>query len=220
MSLESATYISQLSKEDPPGTDLVSQGDNHIRLIKKVLQKSFPATIEAALIPDITDKEKHLLSVTDDGSAIEWRTPQEIPTGSNFFRYWKSANQTIQATSGWVKVVYDISKEDVESVWVDSQWVVGVAGVYQIDAWARIVEPAIPDHDIAIRVNGEVLKQLSYTDYNSGSSKFHSIQISSPVMCNAGDTIDIAAATESTLTLSGEAPTGNVLSGVTGYRIR
>jgi len=214
MSLENATYISQLSKEDPPGTDLVSQGDDHIRLIKKVLQKSFPVTIEAALIPDITDKEGHILAVTDDGSAIEWRTSQG---DSNFFRYWKSANQTIQSTSGWDKVIFDISKEDVEGVWADSQWVVGVAGVYQIDAWARITEAAVPDHDIAIRLNGEVLKQLSYTDYNSGSTKFHSIQISSPVMCNAGDTIDIAAATESSLTLAGSS---NALSGVTGYRIR
>ena len=220
MSLEDATYISQLQKQAPPGTDLVSQGDDHIRLIKKVLQNSFEANIDSPLIPDITDKANHILSVNDSSDGIEWRAAEDIPTGSNFFRYWKSANQTIQSTSGWVKVVFDISKEDVENVWVDSQWEVGVAGVYQIDAWARIVEAAVPDHDIAIRINGTVLKQLSYTDYNSGSTKFHSVQISSPVMCNAGDIIDIAAATESTLVLQGNAPTGNALSGVTGYRIR
>jgi len=217
MSLENAEYISQLSKEDPPGTDLVSQGDDHIRLIKRVLQKSFEANIDAPLIPDITDKSNHILAVTESGDSIEWKAAEDIPTGSNFFRYWKSANQTIQSTSGWVKVIFDISKEDVENVWVDSQWEVGVAGVYQIDAWARIVEAAIPDHDIAIRVNGTILKQLSYTDYNSGSTKFHSVQISSPVMCNAGDIIDIAAGTESTLVLQGG---GNQMSGVTGYRIR
>ena len=42
MSLESATYISNLVSTNPPGTDLRSQGDDHIRLIKSVLQNTFP----------------------------------------------------------------------------------------------------------------------------------------------------------------------------------
>jgi hypothetical protein len=42
MPVEAATYISQLSPADPPGGDPKSQGDNHLRLIKQVLQNTFP----------------------------------------------------------------------------------------------------------------------------------------------------------------------------------
>lgn len=48
MALESATYINQLVASNPLGTDDVSQGDDHLRLIKEVLQSSFP-TINGAL---------------------------------------------------------------------------------------------------------------------------------------------------------------------------
>ena len=37
MGLESATYVSGLVDANPPGTDAISQGDDHIRLIKTVL---------------------------------------------------------------------------------------------------------------------------------------------------------------------------------------
>jgi microcystin-dependent protein len=43
MSVEVATYISQLQPVNPPGTDPTAQGDDHIRLIKSVLQSSFPS---------------------------------------------------------------------------------------------------------------------------------------------------------------------------------
>ena len=39
MALESATYISQLVDTNPAGSDVISQGDDHLRLIKEVLQK-------------------------------------------------------------------------------------------------------------------------------------------------------------------------------------
>ena len=42
MALESASFISGLVDANPPGTDAISEGDNHIRLIKTVLQASLP----------------------------------------------------------------------------------------------------------------------------------------------------------------------------------
>lgn len=42
MGLESATYINQLVNSNPTGSDGKSQGDDHLRLIKAVLQNSFP----------------------------------------------------------------------------------------------------------------------------------------------------------------------------------
>ena len=42
MALEAASFISGLVDGNPPGTDPISEGDNHIRLIKTVLQASLP----------------------------------------------------------------------------------------------------------------------------------------------------------------------------------
>jgi len=42
MTVESASFISQLVDTYPPGSDPISEGDDHIRLIKSVLQGTFP----------------------------------------------------------------------------------------------------------------------------------------------------------------------------------
>jgi microcystin-dependent protein len=42
MGLETGTYVSDLNPAWPLGTDLESQGDDHIRLIKAVLKATFP----------------------------------------------------------------------------------------------------------------------------------------------------------------------------------
>jgi hypothetical protein len=42
MTVESATYISQLNTAQPAASDNISEGDDHLRLIKSVLQSQFP----------------------------------------------------------------------------------------------------------------------------------------------------------------------------------
>ncbi len=42
MTVESATYISQLNTAQPAASDNISEGDDHLRLIKSVLQAQFP----------------------------------------------------------------------------------------------------------------------------------------------------------------------------------
>ena len=42
MALESATYISGLVDSNPSGSDSISQGDDHLKLIKSVLQSTLP----------------------------------------------------------------------------------------------------------------------------------------------------------------------------------
>lgn len=47
MALESATYISGLVDTNPSGSDSISQGDDHLRLIKSVLKNTLPNADEA-----------------------------------------------------------------------------------------------------------------------------------------------------------------------------
>ena len=44
MGIENAEYIDQLNASWPTKEDAISDGDNHIRLIKKVLQQTFPGS--------------------------------------------------------------------------------------------------------------------------------------------------------------------------------
>ena len=49
MSLESGTYISDLVTTNPTGSDIRSQGDDHIRLVKSTIKSSFPDVNEASM---------------------------------------------------------------------------------------------------------------------------------------------------------------------------
>jgi len=216
MSLENATYVAQLDKDWPTGTDLVSQGDDHLRLIKSVLQNSFPVNLNVPIVPNTTDNNGKVLSVNSDGTAIVWADPVEPVAGTKFFRYWKSANQT-EANRTWTKIIFDIVKEDEESVWADSSWTIMADGLYHMDFCSRIVEAAIPDHDFALFINDAVFKQLSYTDYQSGSNKLHSVQMSAVFEGKENDVVDFRMRSESHLTVGGG---NNALSAVSGYRIR
>ena len=47
MALETGNFINNLVPANPPAGDPVSQGDDHLRLIKKVVQQSFPSVDQA-----------------------------------------------------------------------------------------------------------------------------------------------------------------------------
>jgi len=62
MTVESATYVSQLDKTKPPGTDGKAEGDDHIRLVKDALINSIGSlgaaalTVTAAQVNTVTAK--------------------------------------------------------------------------------------------------------------------------------------------------------------------
>ena len=68
MALETATYISQLTATNPTASDPVSQGDDHLRLIKDVLQKQF-TTLGAAAVTTTAAELNLLDGVTAVGDA-------------------------------------------------------------------------------------------------------------------------------------------------------
>jgi hypothetical protein len=116
MGLESATYISQLVNTNPTGADDKNQGDNHLRLIKGVLQAQFPnlgaaaMTATAAELNDLIDNNRGVPS----GSILMWSgTIAAIPTGWSLcdgtggtpnltarFVYGTATNSAIGTTGG------------------------------------------------------------------------------------------------------------------------
>lgn len=78
MPVESASYISDLVSANPLTTDQVAQGDDHLRLIKAVLQRTFP-NLNGSVPGTPNDLTYGVLPI---GSIILWSgTLANIPTG-------------------------------------------------------------------------------------------------------------------------------------------
>jgi len=58
MTVESASYISQLNTAYPAAGDNISEGDDHLRLIKSVLQTQFPNLSTEAVNPTAAQMNK------------------------------------------------------------------------------------------------------------------------------------------------------------------
>lgn len=72
MGLEVGTFISDLVSSNPVGgTDQKSQGDDHIRLVKAILQATFPNASKAFRFPQILNKSAdYPMVVGDDNSLV------------------------------------------------------------------------------------------------------------------------------------------------------
>ena len=77
MALESATYISGLVTTNPTGSDSISQGDDHLRLIKTVLKNSLP-NITTATTPIVSVSHNIPVSSSYMRSATYATTAQTI----------------------------------------------------------------------------------------------------------------------------------------------
>jgi hypothetical protein len=86
MSIENANYIHQLNVSNPKPVDPISEGDNHIRLIKKLLTESFPSDLDGMVVPNITDNGEKYLRVNEAGDAVEWHEVQVQGAGIIPFR--------------------------------------------------------------------------------------------------------------------------------------
>lgn len=72
MAVESASWVNQLVATNPVDGDPVGEGDDHLRMIKTVLQNSFPSSSTAAIIPNMSGQSGKYL--TTDGTDASWAT--------------------------------------------------------------------------------------------------------------------------------------------------
>jgi microcystin-dependent protein len=66
MGLEAATYINDFTTTNPVTSDNVSQGDDHLRLIKAALKTTFPNADKAFYFPDFASKSADFTIVAAD----------------------------------------------------------------------------------------------------------------------------------------------------------
>lgn len=80
MTVETATYISDLNTANPGATDLKAEGDDHLRLIKSTVKTTFP-NITGAVTPThavINNLAGGVFPDTPDGTAVTLRSGNAV----------------------------------------------------------------------------------------------------------------------------------------------
>ena len=70
MALETANWVTQLVDTNPTTSAPVSEGDDHLKMIKTVLSNSFPSTSTTAIMPNMYGQSGKVLS--NDGTDSTW----------------------------------------------------------------------------------------------------------------------------------------------------
>lgn len=189
MGLESATFISDLVTTNPPGNDLRSQGDDHLRLIKAVLKATFPNAAKAFYFPSSASKTAdYTVLSTDMNSVIRVDTTSavvqltlptlvvgdagweisfiKINTGANPY-YIAPPSGTIQsgAYAGLTKTRRCIPGSRTRVLWTGSAWIaerVIAAPLCSLVPFAGTVLPVGFEWP-----NGQTLSTANYPDYAS-----------------------------------------------------
>ena len=108
MTVESATYVSQLNPAYPAASDNISEGDDHIRVVKTVLQAQFPNLATTAVSQSSTQMNKLGF---ETGTVVMWASGTTPTT------------QTISGINDWL--LCDGSDYDPSGTYVALYGVIG-----------------------------------------------------------------------------------------------
>jgi hypothetical protein len=109
MALETATYVNQLVPANPPGSDPKSQGDDHIRLLKAVLQNTFPAltgavTVGQGVINFLSGATSNIQTQLNDKASL---TGTNVWSGTNTFNGQTNLSTLTQiGSTGYLQISY------------------------------------------------------------------------------------------------------------------
>ena len=125
MALETATHINDLVIANPTGLDDVSQGDDHLRLLKDVLKRDLPMTAAASASG---------LTVLQ-GTPAAARTSLEINTAGPTFSAYASVNQSVTSDVA-TKVILNTEEFDTNANFdpvTNYRFTPTVSGYYQVN---------------------------------------------------------------------------------------
>ena len=176
MALETAQYISGLVQTNPTSTDTVSQADDHIRLIKKVLKDTFP-------------------NINGPVTATPSQLNSAVPTG--FIGMWSGSLATVP--TGWGLCDGTSGRPDLRD-----RFIVGAGSTYAVGATGgansvSLVEANIPSHSHTFSGSGlaSAAGAHSHTITDPGHSHNYQSQ-TTPFIAGTGGSYSLSATTSST----------------------
>jgi hypothetical protein len=222
MALESANYVSGLVATNPSGSDSISQGDDHLRLIKDVLKNSFPdadqavATVVVKATAPTTQVKGTIWYDTTTGilklnTAATGASPSWLNlNGPSFcsFRVTMSSSQSLP-NNQYTKLNFDTETFDIGSNFDVSSpnyhFTAPVAGKYYFNAAMRSSSTHGSDDDLAIYFGdtsaGTDVAYASESQFNQVSgpayvTSSNTMNISCIMDMDASDTASVYANTE------------------------
>jgi hypothetical protein len=231
MALESASFISGLVSANPPGTDAISQGDDHLRLIKSVLKTSLPdVDQEAATIITKSSAPTTLVRGTiwyDTGNdllkintaatgataswatvndAAPWASTASIP-GTASFRTYIGGTQTISAFT-WTLLVFANESWDTGSNFDTSTYLytAPATGKYFFNLTVRNKAGTSPSENVDISLYKNGVEEISETAWRQAGGVY-AVTTSS---YSTSGIMDLAAS---------DTVGAYIYSGVTGWQI-
>ena len=198
MALESATYVNQLVSTNPSGSDSISQGDDHLKLIKTVLKTSFPDVVGQASATIITaasaptsnvrgtiwyDTGNNLLKVNTavTGASATWASIANTGGFRSFSATKGGTNQTGIATGTLTKVTWPTVDWDTGGCFAEgsdsgptvatSRFICNVAGKYHFYFALKLTGNVEFDNMVALYKNGALVRYANYfIAYDSGAN--------------------------------------------------
>ena len=137
MALESATYISGLVDTNPAGSDAISQGDDHIRLIKTVLKNTLPNADEAV-------------------NGIHTSATAPSPTTAGLIWFDTTANLLKvrnEADSGWITFLSEDGNNIIKVTRLEDAGGTNIRSTSMTDAATFSITKASATSDLLIQAN-------------------------------------------------------------------
>jgi hypothetical protein len=187
MGLESASFISGLVDTNPSGSDSISQGDDHLRLIKKVVQDSLPDVDQAAATVIVKgtapttqvkgtiwyDTTLGILKVNTatTGASPSW-ADLAGGAGTRAFSVTKGGtNQTGVVSGTWTKVTWPTEEYDVGGVFASDKFTCDVAGKYHFYFALKLTGNVLYDNAVGLYKDGVLYRFANYfIAYDSGAN--------------------------------------------------
>ena len=234
MALESANYVSGLVATNPSGSDSISQGDDHLRLIKDVLKNSFPdadqavATVVVKGTAPTTQVKGTIWYDTSTGilklnTANTGSSPSWLNLNGPSFCSFRANITSVQSLSNTTltTVNFDTEVFDIGSNYntTNKQFTAPVAGKYWFNAAIRPSSAHGSDDDLHIYKNSSAYASESQFNQVSGPAyvtSSNTMNISCIMDMAASDTAEVKAYTETGPWNIGN---GTATSFFEGYRI-
>ena len=123
MALETGTYLNSLVSANPPASDNVSQGDDHLRLIKSVLKNSFPSVdsvvnvVHTSASAPATSLSEGLLWIDTSGGA-----------GNHLFKFYDGSTFITLAVSPETEKSVDIEAGTIDGAAIGGSTPAAITG--------------------------------------------------------------------------------------------